>query len=178
MRTARIESRTKPGIANSFILIFKYILKKMMQSQHQPSVCGLIAFVLGVVSILTNSLTLPSSLCCRRDSVWRPSLVSVLSTQSRTIAPPQAPPWQMCRKSTGSLKSCRSLMRSPCLKKPWCALTRDTGATGRALSTMPTWQALGASVRAVPASLPPGASGTMNCLVTSPGLPQHPHLPF
>lgn len=122
--------------------------------------------------------TSPSSLCSRRDSVWRPSSVSVLNTQSLTVAYLLGPLWQMCRKSTRSLRSCSSLMRSLCLKKPSWALTQDTGATGKTPSLMQTWQAVGVSLRAVPASLPPGAPGMMNYSATSPGLRHHHPPPF
>lgn len=103
----------------------------------------------------------------RRDSVWRPSSVYVLNTRSPTAACPRAPPWQMCRRSIRSLRSCSCRTRSPCLKKPWWALTPGTGATRRLLSMTPTCRSLGASVRAVPASSPPGASGMMTCSGTS-----------
>lgn len=162
----------------------------MMENHNQPSVSVFICemkspvvsassvFLLGVVSILINSLTFSSPLCSRRDSVWRRSSAFVLNTQSLTVTCLLAPPWQMCRKSIRSLRSCSSLMRSLCLKRPWWALMSDTGATRKALSMMRTWLSSGTSVRAVPASLPPGTSEMRNCSGTSPGIPHHLPLPF
>ena len=117
-------------------------------------------------------------LCSRRDSVWRPSSVSVLSTRSRTAARPPAPPWQTCRRSISSWRSCSSPMTSLCLKKPRWARTPGTGAARKAHSTARTWPAWGASARAVPASSRHGPPGVMSCSGTSPGRPRRPPLPF
>lgn len=133
------------------------------------------------VSICLHSVTLADHaffLACRSGSGWRPSSVSVLSTRSPKVAAcPLAPQWLMCRKSTKSLRSCSCRMRSLCSRRLWCARTPGTGATGRALSRMLTLLASGAWVT-VPASWPPGAAETMNCLVTSPGRPHHPQQRF
>lgn len=162
---------------------------KLMESHHQPNVGGFLCgmkspvvpassvLLFGVVSILINSLTF-SPLCSRRDSAWRRSSPFVLNTQNPTVACPLAPPWLTCRKSIRSLKSYSSLMKSLCLRKPWWALMSDTGATRKALSMMRTGQSLGASVRAVAASFPPGVSEMRSCSGTSPGLPHRPPLPF
>lgn len=181
--------RGKSGIVNlGFIWIYKWVHQRWWKTSpakylwdyvwvefaRGPSLFHL--FIRSCL-LLTNSLTFPP-LCSRRDSVWRPSSVSVLSTQSLTVTCPLAPLWQMYRKSIRNWRSCSSLTRSPCLKMPWWALTPDTGATRKALSTMQTWQASGASVRVAPASFPSGAPGMMNWSGTSPGLPHRPPLPF
>lgn len=158
------------------------MIKKNITSQVSVGPCvveftrGPSLFSVWSCSLLTNSLTF-CLLCSRRDSDWRPSSVSVLSTQSLTAACPPAPLWQMCRKSIKSWRNCSSPMRSLCLKKPWWARTPGTDATRKALSTTRTWQALGASVRAVPAPSPHGAPGMKSCSGTS-GLPRRPPLPF
>lgn len=144
----------------------------LCESTSGPSLCSMWSG-----SLLPDSST-SRPLCSRRDSVWRPSSVSVLSTRSLTAAWPPAPPWQTCRKSIRSWRSCSSPTRSLCLKKPWWARTPSTGATREALSTTRTWPAWGASVRAVPASSRHGAPGVMSCSGTSPGLPRRPPLPF
>lgn len=158
----------------------------MMDNPHQRSVCGFMCAMQSPVVPASAALflcscpgshkltALPSSLDSRKDSGWRPSSVSVPNTQSLTAACPLAPPWQMYRKSIRSWRSCSSLMRTQCLKKPWWAPTPDTGATGKAPSTMRTARPSGAPVRAAPASFPLGVSGTMNCSGTSAG-PHHHH---
>lgn len=119
------------------------------------------------LSAFSQTLWPSPLLCCRRDSAWRPSSVSVPSTQSPTAACPRAPPWPTCRRSIRSSRSCSCPTRSLCLKKPWWALMPGTGATRKAPSRMWTRRASGAAGRAVPASFPPGASGTMTCSGTS-----------